>query len=329
MSRIWTRRAALALAGAAALILAACGSGSIESQLNPTRILVFGTGFSDMGQTGATSTTIGKRYTVNDGGNDIWIQDVATSFGLTLAAAVSGGTDYATGNARITAKPDAAGNSATPTVTEQVNNFLAAGGTFNATDLVVIEAGVSDIIAETMNITTNGGTQSSDQALANVKQEGRDLGAQVRRLVQAGAQHVVVVGTYDLSRTPWSHSTGQDALLTNLSTAFNTAMLVSIVDLGANVLYIDAAFEINLIANVPTAYNFIDSSTPVCSAAATDPGPGIGIGTGKLNSALCTPTTIIAGATYVQYVFADQVYITPQAHSVLASYAYDRIRSRW
>ena len=39
---------------------------------------------------------------------------------------------YAQGNARISAKPDAAGEATTPTITEQVTNFLAANKTFDA-----------------------------------------------------------------------------------------------------------------------------------------------------------------------------------------------------
>ena len=67
----------------------------------------------------------GSRYTVNDGSVNIWTQHVAASFGVPLAPAAAGGTSYATGNARVNAKPDAAGSSATPTVTEQIDSFLA------------------------------------------------------------------------------------------------------------------------------------------------------------------------------------------------------------
>ena len=42
MSRNWLRRAVLVAASAASLLLAACGSGTIESQLTPARIIVFG-----------------------------------------------------------------------------------------------------------------------------------------------------------------------------------------------------------------------------------------------------------------------------------------------
>ncbi|MDB5872454.1 MAG: family lipase, partial [Ramlibacter sp.] len=264
MSRNWMRRALLALASASALFFTACGSGTIESQLQPTRVVAFGDGFSDLGQSGS-------RYTVNDGTINIWSQEVAASFGLFMTTAATGGTSYATGNARINSKPDAAGSSATPTVKEQIDTFLASN-TFNANDLVIIAGGVGDIVAETAQL--NAGTQTSAQTVDDVKQAGRDLATQVRRLVQAGATHVVVVGTYDLSRSPWAAATGQGALLTDVSTKFNTELLVSIVDLGANVLYVDAALLFNLMANGPATYSFTNSLDAVCNSI--DPGPGIG-----------------------------------------------------
>src|SRR5215212_7474910 len=130
MSCNWMRRALLALASVSVLLLAACGSGTIESQLQPTRVIVFGDAFSDLGQTGS-------RYTVNDGSVNVWTAQVAASFGVSLATAASGGTSYATGNARIVTHPDAAGNALTPTIKEQIDTFLASGR-IGANDLVII-----------------------------------------------------------------------------------------------------------------------------------------------------------------------------------------------
>ncbi|MBG9388824.1 SGNH/GDSL hydrolase family protein [Caenimonas aquaedulcis] len=318
MSRQWMRRALLALAPAAALFLAGCGSGTIESQLEPTRVFAFGTGFSDLGQ-------VGNRQTVNDNTINIWTQEAAASFTYLMGPVVTaGGTDYATRNARIVATPDAAGNAATPTVAKQIDTFLA-GTTPTATDLVFIEGGITDIIAEVGKL--NAGTQTSAQTLANVQQAGRDLAAQTRRLVQAGASHVVVVGTIDLSRTPWGITTGQGALLTDLSTKFNTELLTSIVDLGASVLYVDAAFQFNLMSSNPGIFGLNNSTDVACTSV--DPGPGIGIGAGKVNAALCTPATIVAGINYNLYMWADPVYPTPFVQRYFGDYAYQRIRSRW
>ena len=319
MLRFWKRRALLALASASAVLIAACGGGQIESQLKPSRIVAFGDGFSDLGQVG------GKKYTVNAVGVNVWTEELAAAYGLTLTARAAGGTSYATGNARVNTHPDAAGNAATPTVAEQITTFLAEGAV-GTNDLMVVGGGIGDIIAEVGQL--NAGTQTQAQTVADVQQAGRDLGAQVRRLVQAGATHVVVTGAYDLGKSPWATASNQAALLTDLSTKFNTELLVSIVDLGANVLYVDAALLYNLMVNQPTAYNLTNSTTPVCSSGAIDPGPGVGIGNNELNSSLCTTSTLI-DVNYGPYLFADKVYPATAGHIKFGDYAYQRTSARW
>lgn len=317
MSCVWMRRALLAAASAAALVLVGCGSGTIESELRPSRIVTFGDGLADVGQTGSS-------YTVNDGGIDIWTQHVALSFGIELKPAAAGGTAFATGNARVSRKPDAAGNSATPTVAEQIDAFLA-GGAFGPTDVLIVNAGTADVVAEMARLTA--GTQTREQMLEELKQVGRDLAAQVRRLVDAGAPHVVVVGTYDLGRSPWARATGQEQLLSDASARFNEQLLVSMVDLGRNVLYVDGPLLFNIMVADPAIYGMSNSVDPVCTSV--DPGPGIGIGAGQVNSARCTTATLPANANYNLFVFADRIYPTPAAHRAFGDYAYSRIRQRW
>jgi len=324
----WLRRTWL-LAAASALALTACGGGSIVSSFKPSRIVAFGDGMADVGQTGA-------KFTVNDTSVNNWTQVVANSFGLTLAPVAQGGTSYATGNARVNTKPDAAGNSSTPTVVEQVDSFLAAGAPA-AQDLIILNAGTSDVIAE-VEATLNG-TQTSDTMVAHVQQAGIDLAAQVRRLVNAGATHVVVVGPYDLGRSAWAVQTAQGPLLERLSAisgntganqprSFNERLLISMVDLGANVLFVDAALEYNLITANPGASGFdlTNVTDPVCTSV--DPGPGIGTGAGQVNSNLCTPSTVTT-ADYNKFLFADRVYFTPRGQVIFGDFALARIRDRW
>ena len=313
----WMRRVLLALAPAALLALAACGGGTIESQFKPTRMVVFGDALSDQGNTGV-------HYSVNDGGG-MWVKLMALDYSVPLDPSATGGTDYATGNARVALEPDAAGNSATPTVQGQVDTFLAANSSFTATDLVVINGGISDIIVQMQAY--SAGTITQDQLIANVQQAGHDLATQVKRIVAAGASHVVVLGVPDLKATPWAVQIGQQPLLSTVSTDFNNALLVDLVNYGDKVLYIDAALLFNLMASSPGSYGMVNGANVVCTSV--DPGPGIGIGPNQVNSALCTPSTIIAGAAYSQYLWADAVYPTPQGHSQLANYAFSRVHNRW
>ncbi|MBC7438056.1 MAG: SGNH/GDSL hydrolase family protein [Bdellovibrionales bacterium] len=316
MTGLWLRRAFMAVTWCSAALLAGCGSSSVVSALTPTRFIGFGDAFTDLGAAGA------GKYSVNDGSNN-WVQQMAAGYGRSVNSVLSGGTSYARGNARVTSAVDAAGG-ATPSVTQQITNFLAAGGTFGPNDVVVINGGFSDIIAEMGAV--RSGAQTGEVMLANVGREGRELAAQVRRLVQAGAKYVLVTGVVNLGITPWATSIGQNLLLSQASGKFNAELVVSLVDQGSNALYLDAAFFYNLMNTSPSNYGFTNANSPVCNSI--DPGPGIGIGPGNINSSLCTPATV-GGQDYSKFVYADAVYSAPTAHRQFGDYAYGRLRGRF
>ena len=317
MAANWMRRTVLVAACASAALLAACGSSTTESAITPERFIAFGDANSDVGQNGSL-------YTVNDGSVNNWTRQVVANYGKTIIPSAAGGKSYAVGNARVAGKPDAAGNASTPTITEQIDTFLASGS-FAANDVVILSGGISDVIAGMAAV--SAGIQTEAAMVAASRKAGEDMAAQVRRLVNAGAKYVVVTGTYDLSKTPWAKSIGREALLSDASSRFNDGLLVGIVDLGANVLYVDLAYYVNLYTSIPANYGFNNATTPVCTSV--DATNGIGIGAGKVNSALCNTSTLVSGANQSSYVFADPVYLTPSAQRQFGTYAYDRLRARW
>ena len=325
MTMNWLRRTAVLAACASAALLTACGSSSVESAFTPTRIVSFGDALSDVGQTGT-------RFTINDGSpNNIWAEQFAVKYGTTLKAVSDGGTGYARGNARVSASPDAAGEVTTLTLKQQIDAFLSADS-IREGDMLVVNGGISDVIAQMAAVTA--GTISPDDMVNNTTAAGREMGAQVRRLVDAGAKHVVVVGAYNLGRSPWAASIGQTNLLERASIVsgtqgqgFNNGLLSRISDLGDHVRYIDAAFYFNLLINSPGNYSLDNSVTPVCTSV--DSGNGIGIGAGQVSSALCTLNTLLPGANRDRYAFADPVYFTPVVNRLFGVYAYDQVRQRW
>ncbi len=317
MAANWMRRTALVAACASAVLLAACGSSTTESAITPDRFIAFGDAYSDVGQKGS-------RYTVNNGTVNNWTLQVASHYQKTLAPVSAGGLSYAQGNARISAQPDAAGDASTPTITAQIDSFLASK-TFAANDIVLLNGGISDLIVGMAAV--RAGTLSAADYVAQARQNGKDLAAQILRLVKAGAPHVVVSGTYDLSKTPWGLTTGQESLLSEASSRFNESLLIAINDLGAHVLYIDTAYYVNVFTSTPAAFSFSYAQKAACTSV--DPGNGIGIGVGLVNSALCTASTLVPGTSADSYVFADNVYLSPSAHRQLGTFAYDKLRARW
>jgi outer membrane lipase/esterase len=298
------RRGLVATVVASAL-LAGCGSSSTVSSLVPTSVVVMGDGMADVGQVPGTV------YSVTDGSNPTWVQQVAASYGLSVTAQSAGGQGWARGNARIALKPDAAGNAATLTIAEQIDAFLAANSIVNDT-VILLDPGISDLVVQAEAF--KAGSITSAQALVNAADAGKALAAQVRRLVTAGGTHVVVAGAYNLGKSPYAVEGGQASFLDSASQEFNTALLVNMVDLGANVLYIDTAFRYNQVINQPGSYGFTNSVAAACTTKIP---------------AICTKDTIQTGIDYNTYVFAYDRYFTPAAQRSFGDYAYSRMKTRW
>ena len=300
MNASWFRRAAQAVACAGALtLLAACGSGSVVSDLEPKRFLTVGDSFMDVGQAGVV-------YTVNDG-SSTWVQDLAAHYKQTVLPASAGGSGYAQGHARVAAA-DPAG---APSVTAQIDTLLASTTLHPTDDVVLINGGTHDIVAAV------AATGLSDATTKTVQEAGKALAEQVRRVVKAGGKHVAVTGVPLLGNSPWGRSF-DERKVNDLSIAFNTALLTEIVDLGANVLYFDAAFFFDLMYDKPQNYQFDNGKEPVCTTP---------------DASTCTPATVVT-PDYNRYLYADSLHFTPKALRNFASSsysenAYHRFKNRW
>lgn len=300
------RRFALSAVVMAVAGLAGCGGGTkTESTLVPTRFIAFGDGLTDAGQVGGTI------YTVKDGSSNNWAQITAANYGLALKAQSAGGQNWARGNARVALKPDAAGSAATLTMTEQIDAFLASN-TIGKDDVLLLSPGISDLVVQGDGV--KAGTIAAANALANAQAAGKAVAAQAKRLVAAGGTHVVVAAAYNLGKSPYATANGLNSLLESASLKLNEAMLIDLVNDGANVLYIDMAFRTNQIINQPGSNGFTNSAAAACTTP---------------TATTCLPSTITTGVTYDSYVFADDRYFTPAMQRVLGDYAASRVRSRW
>ena len=191
----------------AAAMLSACGGAS--STVDPfvaTRVIAFGDGFNYVDgagaglstvQTGETDNTIAGRIAARYG---IVVKAVASN-----ALASTGGFSYAVPTAKVS------------DVATQISTFLSAtGNVISKNDLIIIAAGNWDI---------KGAASSNDTAAIDTATTA--LVTAIQSLTNAGAEHVVVIPSINMARTPWaagsagiSASTIQN-LSNSVSTSFN------------------------------------------------------------------------------------------------------------
>jgi len=244
----------------------------------------------------------------------------------------------------------------------QIDLFLAQGAP-SSNDLFVISIGTGDIMATGIrNLAINdagvtaglddvktllaaAGVSTTMQAAANA------LAVQVKRLTDAGAKYVLIVGPPNVGRSPWAATTGNATLFQNLS--YNTGS--GVISMGSEGLArIQATFgnqqnnpvlfvEISGLVNTytyDTNATFANRTTAVCASttntATTVMAKSIGTGlkpaaaagavpAGQLSAALCTTATL-GGADPSTYTYADGVNFTPAMQSLFYSQALARMR---
>ena len=257
----------------------------------------------------------------------------------------------------------------------QIDLFLAKG-TPKSDDLFVISIGTGDIMATGIQGTTAtpydgfddlrtllGGTLTATQINARMQTAADALAAQIKRLTDAGAKYVLIVGPPNVGRSPWAAETGDATatLLKNLS--YNTGSGVT--SMGSEGLArIQATFgnktnnpvlfvEISGLVNTFTSDNttYANRSSAICasttaitvggvtttiSSTTTDTAKSNGTGlkpaaavgavpAGRLSAALCTLNTVGTNNPGT-FVYADGVNFTPSMQSQFYSQALARMR---
>lgn len=309
MNPIFSRTLKAMCAVAAAALLSACGGAS--STVDPfvaTRVIAFGDGFNRVDsngyglstvQTSETNNTLAGRIAERYG---IVVKDAATVAGGLVS---TGGFSYATANATVS------------DVATQINTFLTAtGGVVAKKDLIIIAVGNWDIKAAAA---TNN-TAAIDTATTA-------LVTAVQRLTTAGAEHVVVIPSINMARTPWATASGYSrTTIQNLSntatTSFNFSVNTKLGDAYRQdrkpVLLLDPTADFNTFAgsvdvNGNAVSNFsgitlTNLSTAVCTTASPAVGCTTNVGAGG----------VINSTDYLTSVFADEINLTPVINRLLA-----------
>ena len=301
---------------AAALAVAATPALAGETFTSFSNTVFFGDSLTDSGfyqpvlvaQYGPDAG-VAARFTTNPG--LVWAEFLADYYGSNAAPAwqltpggiaAGSGNDYAAGGATVgegAGFPPTPPTQFAPSITTQVGAYLAGtGGAADPDALYTVWGGANDLFFYLNGLTTQA------QFFGAAGQEVQLVGA----LQGAGARYVLVPTMPDVGQTPFGLSQGPagSAAITQLVSAYNTAVFGGLAQQGLRVIPLDTFHLLNEVIADPTAYGFVNVTAPACGTAA---------------SLGCTAANFVAPGAASGYLFADGVHPTTGAHQLLAQYA--------
>jgi hypothetical protein len=307
LARAQGPRVAAGLLAVAALVAACGGSTSQQEPFIAERVFAFGDETSVLT---ASPEGNGLKYSINglddDGNvdcrlNPTWVQSVALLYGFVPAECNPNGVEP---KATIFAEAGATVDD----VARQVERAaLQVDGRFGDRDLATMLAGANDIL----ELYARYPAESRDALLDQARSRGVKLARAVNALVALGAR-VVVSDLPSLGLTPFAlkeaalHTdTDRARLLTDLTTAFNEQLGVTILLDGRFIGLVQADLQFRAISDNPGTLN-------VTEGACTVPLP------------LCDTGTLVPDAGAFTHLWADDTRMSSFGQSQLATLAIDR-----
>ncbi len=307
--------------GAALLItsvLVGCGgSGKLIEPFVPKRVVAFG-------DESSLILPDGRKYAVNGllaaGGvdcniNPIWVQKMSNGLGVPMRECPPASTATTT-TVNAPSLTRAAANATVDTLAAQVDAHLQSD-TLGDKDLVTMFVGLHDILAEYATVAT------SDEATATARLQarGRALAAQVNRVAQAGPP-VLVVTIPNVGQSPYGRAQevakpGSAELLGRLTSAFNIAMRLDLINDGRLIGLVDGFDLTRAFVTLPSGFVLTNITEPACLAATPTPD----CSTATLNQVNGT------SVSPAQYMWADTLHLGPTFHDRLGGIAEARARN--
>lgn len=304
----------LALAAvAAAALLAGCGGGSTQQidPFAPTRAIAFG-------DESAAILTSGKKYGVNGLNADTQLIDCRINPNWAQALATGFGFIYPQCNNDFVALPQgimyAGDGYKVADVRDKIDQHLS-NDRFGPKDIVGIMVGVNDIL----ELYRQYPQQSRDSLLNEAKARGKLLADQVNRIANANGR-VVVTTIFDVGLTPFAQKEklqqtdiDRAIFLNDLSTAFNTALRLNVLNDGRLVGLVLVDETIQQISRFPAAFGY---TNVVDAACRTD-----------IARQDCTPNTLVTDANPNQWLWAGDTLLSPVAQQRIGALVLARAKN--
>lgn len=332
-----TRHAVRLLAASAvALLLVSCGGSENDTPAPPPfgqTTYVVGSSLSDNGNQCAARPSeclpTPPAYQQLDSNGPLWVTTVAARYGASAIPSLQGGTNFAYADARTGVVPNDGANppppAIAPSLVEQTDSLLArVGYGFSPQNLVLVDAGgaFANTTAAAMALIAANLPNAQVIATNTVTASVTDVAGILNRLAAAGARHVVVLNSPNLSTTPAAVATAQalnnplvTTLLLNMAAGFNQNLATFIGGLkaatpGLNIYLIDAFTVQNQVQANPSAFGFQFADRP-CFLQATATTPQF----------LCSTDPNVQNT----YFFWDAQHPTTATHQLIAQTAIQAI----
>ena len=316
--------AGIAVAAAALLAVACGGGGEPTTRFHASRVIALGDESSMLVDTAGNHNA--RKYSVNATvsdtdqtivctANPLWVQSIATFYGLVFPECNSSATPVVSPVSRIRAQFGArAGDLAAQIDAQQAESPIQSG------DMVTVMVGAYDVLAQYAQYPA----VSEAELIANVEAAGAETGRQVNHLTSLGAK-VLLATIFDMGVTPFAlaeraaHAdTDRAALLTRLSFRYNAQMRATIENDGRKIGLILMDEFVTEVAKIPGFGGYVNATTGVCDLTKSNFVPP--------STLDCTSQRFITGGSGA-YFWADDLHLSAAAQSTLGTLALNRAQN--
>ncbi len=305
------------------LIFTLIVSTSCEASNSVSRIIVFGDSLSDGGTYAQTAGPKGGgKFTTNPG--KIWVELIAEKLNLPLKVnrlegfsqplQVLGGFNYAQGGSRVMEKSTDQNLTARP-LNEQLGYFLSQYKHFSSTDLILVEGGANDILAQLAMVRANQETPA--EALKHVKAAAENLSMLLAAMKASGATKIVLLNLPAIETTPYglAQTPENQRGLSKMREVFNQTLASKLSGAGSVVKQIDFyLFDQNFNSNFQK-YGFTTVTQPACRLDIVP----------NKSSLFCSAQTLVAPGADLTFKYADGLHPTTAYSRVVAEFVYSQL----
>ncbi|MEO8081346.1 MAG: SGNH/GDSL hydrolase family protein [Caldimonas sp.] len=316
------RRALVGVALFGALLAASCGGGDQVNSFSASRVIALGDETSVIDDYQGNGN--GRKYSVNAtvsetdptldcAFNPLWVQSLATHYGLVFPQCNKGANPVPSPRSRIRAMNGARAADLAAQIDAQIAESPIGTG-----DLVSVLVGENDVLAQYATYPSTG----EPQLIANVEAAGAEVARQVNRLADFDAR-IVVSTIPDVGVTPYAlaeraaHADiDRAALLTRMSARFNASLRATLINDGRRVGLVVFDELISVVARYPGLNGFVNTTTGACDLSQSMLVPPSILD--------CTSLTLVDGASGLSNLWADDRHVSAGAQLSLGTLAVDR-----